>query len=128
MRAIGNNLQLRSEVFEEVISCCSKKNFQIFKKLCSLEENDGELSSLIGHDVPRTFHRLELFVNPNESFTIDLIRVLKAFAKDNGLCFVFFWRSFLSFFGKALSDMFKECRILLGCCCSTCLLLRRGCA
>jgi hypothetical protein len=91
MRAIGNPLQLSSQAFDEV---CVRSCFSSFtliltrvclwgKQLCAIEKED-EVSALIGHDVPRTFHRLELFVNPKESFTQDLVRVLRAFARAKG--------------------------------------------
>ena len=48
-------------------------------------EGDGSAENvgLIEHDVPRTFHRLELFVNPTESFAVDLKTVLERFARWN---------------------------------------------
>ena len=68
MRAIGNALKLTKEDFER---CCVQA------------DDDEESVSLVKHDVPRTFHRLELFVNPKESFTVDLVCVLESFARQN---------------------------------------------
>ncbi len=71
-RAIGNHLGLTSPQFEQ---------------LCVPADGEDERSvslDLIRHDLPRTFHRLELFVNPSESFSVDLVKVLEAFARLNG--------------------------------------------
>lgn len=70
-RAIGNRLGVTVTQFEG---------------LCVPVEGEDERSNsldLIGHDVPRTFHRLKLFVNPSESFATDLLVVLQAFARLN---------------------------------------------
>ena len=66
-RAIGNAKGLTMRDYERVF------------------EGDGSAENvgLIEHDVPRTFHRLELFVNPTESFAVDLKTVLERFARWN---------------------------------------------
>jgi hypothetical protein len=70
MRAVGNELQLTSEAFEAAT--------------VSRSDEPHGVVALIRHDVPRTFHRLELFVNPTETFTLDLVRVLEGFARTPG--------------------------------------------
>ncbi len=71
IQAIGNALQLTDEQFQE--ASAAREGVET-----------DEAIALIRHDVPRTFHRLELFVNPQETFTIDLVRVLEGFARAKG--------------------------------------------
>ncbi len=62
--ALGNHLDLTLSQFEQ---------------LCAPVDGEDELSlELIGHDLPRTFHRLQLFVHPSEAFSVDLRKVLHA--------------------------------------------------
>ena len=77
MRAIGNDLGVTAEEFAAAVA-------QTETAARGSESGPDEITTMIGHDVPRTFHRLELFVNPKESFTMDLVQVLEAFARTKG--------------------------------------------
>lgn len=71
-RAIGNHLEITVAQFEQ---------------LCKPSDGEDERTvslDLIRHDLPRTFHRLQLFGNSTESFSVDLVKVLEAFARLNG--------------------------------------------
>lgn len=75
IKAIGNGLHLTEEQWGKA----AHKDYQAEGQ----PPVDPENVQLIAHDVPRTFHRLQLFANPKESFTQDLIDVLERFARFN---------------------------------------------
>jgi hypothetical protein len=74
LRCIGNGMALTNQDFEMAATQTPRP-----------QEGKAadESLSLIEHDVPRTFHRLELFVNPKEGFSKDLVMVLERFARTN---------------------------------------------